>query len=428
MGGKIAVMFPGSGSQYKGMMKKLYDSEKTVKDVFDNADDILGMNLRKTITEGKTVELNRIENALLGVFVSDVAMYRLFEKETGYSADYYMGHSLGEYAALVATGILSFDDALRAVDLRSRIAIEVQKNTDGGMTICKRIDPKKVKSICQKYSEENKFSVSIGCYNAPDQVTIVGYNKELQVVEKEIASVCANANIIHLIVSAPYHSVLMKERAAELESFLNKCTFASVEKSVISNVTARPYTSINEIKNGLTKQIYQPVLWDQSLSFVASQGVESFVEIGPLNVLKNLFIDSEINGKAYAYDELLDREQVKEMLKKENSISDNAYRIIIEECIKHARSLRNYRKAPLEGMETLKENYQLIVSFLRSAEKGEVIPDKQQAAKALDMLTAFFKAKETPMNEREKRMIQIGEISKEQAFCNSWIESEQAID
>ncbi|MBS4932484.1 MAG: acyltransferase domain-containing protein [Clostridiales bacterium] len=424
MNEKITVMFPGSGSQYKGMMKKLYDTENCVKEVFDQADEILKMNLGKTITEGSIIKLNKLENMLPGIFVSNVAMYHLFQQETGCKPDCFMGHSLGEYAALVAADIFSFEEALQAVWLRSCIAKEVQEKTDGGMTVCKGIEPCRVEEICKQLRDEEGFCVSIGCYNTKNQVSIVGKDEERQVAERAIRKIYQNAQIISLIGSAPYHSVLMKEKAEELKELLKSCHFAPIKNTVISNVTARPYETAEEIVKGLTKQLYQPVLWEKSLAYVSSLGVTKYLEIGPLNVLKNIFLDSGVVGKAFTYDELLDRDYLKGMFTKEEEPIAHSYQKVVAGCVSHARSLRNYRKVAFAGMELVKKQYQDTVEILKQSEQGLLAVEEEQVREALKMLVAMFQAKDTPMEERNERLIQIGEKSGETELCMEWMEME----
>lgn len=424
MNEKIAVMFPGSGSQYKGMMKQFYDTENCVKEVFDQSDEILKMDLRKTITEGSIIKLNKIENMLPGIFVSNVAMYRLFQQETGCKPDYFMGHSLGEYAALVAAEILPFEEVLQAVWLRSCIAKELQEKTDGGMTICKGIEPCKVEVICKQLRDEEGFSVSIGCYNTKNQVSIVGKDEERQVAERAIRKIYQDAQIISLIGSAPYHSVLMKEKAGELNELLKGCHFNSIKNTVISNVTARPYETVEEIVEGLTKQLYQPVQWEQTLAYVSSFGVTKYLEMGPLNVLKNIFLDSGVAGKAFTYDELLDRDTLKSMFAKEEKPTAHSYQKVVAGCLSHARSLRNYRKVAFAEVELVKKQYQNTIQILKQSEQGLLKVEEEQAREALKMLATMFQAKDTPMKERNERLIQVGENSGETELCMEWMEME----
>lgn len=424
MNEKIAVMFPGSGSQYKGMMKKLYDTENCVKEVLDQTDEILKMDLRRTITEGSIIKLNRIENMLPGIFASNVAMYRLFQQETGCKPDCFMGHSLGEYAALVAAEILPFNEALQAVWLRSCIAKEVQEKTDGGMTICKGIEPCKVEEICKQLREEESFCVSIGCYNTKNQVSIVGKDNERQVAERAIRKIYPDAQIINLVGSAPYHCVLMKRKTGELKDLLRGFHFNPIRNTVISNVTAKPYKTAEEIVEGLTKQLYQPVLWNHSLEYVSGFGVTKYLEIGPLNVLKNIFLDSGIVGKAFTYDELIDRDYIKSMFTKEEKLTAHSYQKVVAGCVSHARSLRNYRKVAYAGMELVKKQYQDTVQILKQSELGLMAVEEEQAREALKMLATMFQAKDTPLKERKERLIQVGESSGETELCKARMEME----
>ena len=419
---KIAVMFPGSGSQYKGMMKKLYNTEYCVKEVFDQADDILRMDLRKTVTEGSIIELNKIDNMLLGVFVSDVAMYRLFQKEIGYKPDCFMGHSLGEYAALVAAEILPFEEALQLVYLRSEIAKEVQEKTYGGMTICKGVEILKVEELCKQINIEQGFCVSIGCYNTKSQVSIVGKKQERQVVEKAIRKIYHNAHIISLIGSAPYHSILMKDKAKMLREMLICCHYNPIKNIVISNVTAKPYNNAEDVIEGLTKQLYHPVLWEQTLAYGNELNISKYVEIGPLNVLKHIFIDSGVEGEVFTYDELHDRYYLKNLFPKNEELIVNSYQIVIEECISHVRSLRNYQNVACTEIERVKRQYQEMIRIQKQSELGQYIVGEDEAREALKMLYAMFQVRGTPMQERNRRLIQIGNNSGNLELCMEWME------
>lgn len=419
---KIAAMFPGSGSQYKGMMKKLYDSESCVKEVFDQADDILGSYLSKTITEGSIIKLNKIENLLPGIYISNVAMYRLFQKETNCTPDFFLGHSLGEYSALVSAGILSFEEGLRAVILRSRIAIEIQEKTDGGMTILKDIEPSEVKKICEELRIKEGNTVSIGCYNTKNQVSIVGRDEERQKAEKIIRQLHKNAQIINLIGSAPYHSILMKEKAGELNYLLAGCHFGDISRTVISNVTGMPYQSAENIVEGLTNQIFQPVQWEKSLAYVSVQGASLFLEIGPLNVLKNIFLDSGIAGKVYTYDEIADRASVKKYISEVRAKKPRLYGAIVANCLMHASSLRNYRKDNTGNTDKAKELYQDVVLIKQQSDAGAMTIEEEHARLALKMLVALFEMKDTPVKEQKDRIAQIGACTGEIEFCKALIE------
>lgn len=417
---KITVMFPGSGSQYKGMMKKLYDTEKCVKDLFDRADELLGFDLTKNITEGSIIKLNKIENMLPGIFVSNVAMYQLFEKETGLVPDYFMGHSLGEYAALAAAHILPFEEALKVVWLRSCIAKEIREKTDGGMTILKGIETDRVDQICEKFRIEEGSSVSVGCYNTRNQVSIVGRDEERQKIEKLIRNCYPDAQIINLIDSAPYHSILMKEKAEELKTMLEQCHFGFVSDKVVSNISAKPYQNVEEIINGLTRQLYQPVQWEKSLQYTSEQGTAVWVEIGPLNVLKNIFLDSGIAGDVYSYDELIDRDRVKE-LKKDDKTEAHDYQQVLTYCLMHARSLRNYQKVPTAQMEQAKKLYLDVNQIRQQSVEHKTMVGKEQAVMALAMLNTMFEVKDTPAQERWERLTQIGTVTGETELCVEWI-------
>ncbi|MDO8747954.1 MAG: ACP S-malonyltransferase [Candidatus Omnitrophota bacterium] len=289
----VALIFPGQGAQYAGMGKDLYEAFKESKTVFDRADKILGFSLTKLCFEGPQEELTKTINCQPAILTASIAAFEAFK--TAFSSQfsavsYTAGLSLGEYSALVASGALSFEDGLRLVRKRAELMEETAKKHPGKMSAILGLGRKELEEICR-----NAFC-EIANLNCPAQVVISGKVEAVDKAKEEALSKGAK-RALDLEVSGAFHSSLMQEAAAGFAGFLKNFNLGPGSIPVISNVTARPQQNKEEITQNLIKQICSPVLWEDSIKFMAAQGVKTFYEIGPGNVLKGLIrkINPELN-------------------------------------------------------------------------------------------------------------------------------------
>jgi len=289
----VALIFPGQGTQYAGMGKDFYEAFKESKAVFDRADEILGFSLTKLCFEGPIEELTKTINCQPAILTASIAAFEAFK--TAFSSQlaavsYTAGLSLGEYSALVASGALSFEDGLRLVRKRAELMEETAKKHPGKMSAILGLGRKELEEICRDASCE------IANLNCPAQVVISGKAEAVDKAKEEALSKGAK-RALDLEVSGAFHSSLMREAAVNFSEFLKKFNLENSFIPVISNVTARPQQNKEEIAQNLIKQIFSPVLWEDSIRFIAAQGVKTFYEIGPGNVLKGLLrkINPELN-------------------------------------------------------------------------------------------------------------------------------------
>lgn len=282
MKGKIAVVFPGQGSQYPGMGKELADKYPEAKQVFLEADAI--MPLSRLCFQGPEEELRKTVNTQPALLTVNLACFQVL-RSRGIQPDFLVGHSLGEYCALVAAGVLEFTDALKLVMARSRLMEEAVPQGLGGMAAILGLSSEAVTEICREAASESW--VEPANFNCPGQVVIAGYREGVSRA-MELAKNRGARRVIPLNVSGPFHSRLMEPAGKALALELEKVTLERPRLPVISNVTAAEEESPEAIALNLMQQVTKPVRWEESILFLYRQGVRTFIEVGPGKVLTGL--------------------------------------------------------------------------------------------------------------------------------------------
>lgn len=282
--GKLAFVFPGQGSQAVGMGKDLYDLYPEVREVFDTADQLLGLPVSKLCFEGPEEELRLTVNTQPALFTTSVACLRMLEKN-GIRPDVTAGHSIGEYAALVAAGALPFKEGLKLVKRRSELMQEAAARQPGTMAAIIGLDTDAVRAVCEKASSAG--IVDVANYNSPGQVVISGEVKAVEAAS-EYAKAAGAKRVLPLNVSGAFHSRLMAYAVEELGAALKDAQFTDAAVPVMANVTADYVQKADDIRDCLARQMSGSVLWDRSISRMAADGVDVFVEVGPGKVLAGL--------------------------------------------------------------------------------------------------------------------------------------------
>ena len=281
---KHAAIFPGQGSQQVGMGRDLYDNFDAARAAFDEAGEILGFDLKSICFDGPEETLKQTRYTQPAIVTHSVAAWRVISAG-GFTPDFVAGHSVGEYSALVAGGVLSFPDALRLVKVRAEAMQNCGEENPGTMAAIIGMPEEKMDELLEGAGTAGVIAAAN--FNSPGQTVVSG---DIAAVEKaiEIAPGLGAKRAIKLNVSGAFHSPLMEKSVAELSAMFGQVEFKPAAIPVVCNVTARASTDPAEIQGLLEKQLLSPVLWSQSIKFMTAAGVGSFVEVGPGNVLCGL--------------------------------------------------------------------------------------------------------------------------------------------
>ena len=279
-----AYVFPGQGSQFVGMGKNLYESNAAVKDLFNKANAMLGFDIAAIMFSGTDEQLKQTNVTQPAVFLHSVAAYLIIE---GALPDMVAGHSLGEFSALVANKVLSFEDALKLVSIRAKAmqkACELQPST---MAAVLALADEKVEEVCAAVQKETGEIVVPANYNCPGQLVISGSIKGIEIACEQMKAAGAKRALV-LPVGGAFHSPLMLPAKEELANAIEATTFNTPVCPIYQNVVAKAVTDTNEIKRNLIEQLTGAVRWTQTVQAMIADGATQFTEVGPGKVLQGL--------------------------------------------------------------------------------------------------------------------------------------------
>ena len=283
----FSVLFPGQGSQSVGMAKELHDNFDYVKQLFDEAEDTLHVSMRKLIFEGPKELLDQTENTQPAIFLVSYSIFNVIKNETAFDvskANFFAGHSLGEYSALACAGVINFKQTIQLLKIRGNAMQNAVPRNKGGMVAVLGVEIKKIEEIIE--NKNSNYSCFLANDNSDGQVVVSGKIEDIENFIIELKKL--NIKNIKLPVSAPFHCPLMKSATNIMSNELSKINFSAPKNMIVSNVTAEPSNDPEKIRDLLIKQIEKPVRWRESVINMIKQGNKKFIEIGPGKVLSGL--------------------------------------------------------------------------------------------------------------------------------------------
>jgi len=282
---KTVFMFPGQGSQSIGMMQDLLEEYALARDVFARASNAIDIDLAEIAAKGPEEQINSTAITQPIVMTASLAMWQVWNECDGFQPDAVCGHSLGEYTALVVSGVLPLEEAVKLVHLRGQLMQEAVPHGEGAMAALLGLDDQAVIDVCAKATQGEV--VSAANFNAPGQVVISGATEALQRAIT-LAKEAGARRAALLPVSVPCHCSLLQPAGERLAEAIDAITFAEPQIPVIQNVGAKVPGDLAELKKNLLAHLYSPVQWSESIQNLAEQGAELFVECGPGKVLTGL--------------------------------------------------------------------------------------------------------------------------------------------
>ncbi|MCS7257135.1 MAG: ACP S-malonyltransferase [Thermomicrobium sp.] len=303
---RLALIFPGQGSQHVGMGQRVHQLSEAARRVFAQAEEILGMPLRRLCFEGPEEELTDTANAQPAILTVSLAYLeaireRLRELGASLQPTVLAGHSLGEFTALVAANALRFEDALRLVRERGRLMREASVERPGGMAAVLGLEREALEEVCREASELGLVVVAND--NSPGQLVISGEERALQRA-MELAAQRGAKRVVRLGVTVASHSPLMERVAHALAELLARIPLREPEIPIVANVTGKILSTVEEIRRELACQVALPVQWTASVREMRSRGVTTFLEVGPGQVLTGLVKKIQRDVEAYSMKDL----------------------------------------------------------------------------------------------------------------------------
>ena len=276
-----AYIFPGQGSQFTGMCQDLFLKYDTIKPLFTKAEEILEFDISKIMFEGSKEELTQTKVTQPAIFIHSMAILKILGES--FKPDLVAGHSLGEFSALVASGVINYEDGLKLVSIRAKAMQKSCEKTNGTMAAILALDNNIIEQTCK----EIEGIVVAANYNCPGQVVISGELNAVKLACEKLSNAGAR-RALSLPVGGAFHSELMIDAKKELSFAIEKASFNEPICPIYQNVNAKAETSVEKIKENLISQLTSPVKWNQSIDHMIKNGTTQFIEIGPGKVLQGL--------------------------------------------------------------------------------------------------------------------------------------------
>nr|WP_154958160.1 ACP S-malonyltransferase [Paenibacillus xylanexedens] len=390
---RFGFVFPGQGTQYVGMGKKLYEQFEGSREIYEEANDVLGFDIADLCFNGSIGDLSKTENAQLALLTTSVAAYKAYEEVIGWSPLVGAGHSLGEYSALVCAGAIQFSDALMILRHRGQLVEEFMKKGNGAMSVLDGIEKEIVEKLCQNQHGNNRL-VTPACYNSPLQTVVSGEPDAVMLLEQEVEQL--GGTFTPFLVNAPFHSPMMQEVAEHLKLQLSRYSYAPCKWTVLSNVTALPYEEAQVVEL-LTRQMTQPVQWKTIVDRMLDFKIDALIEMGPQAVLTNLAKGYVHGINGYSFGQKDDRDVLISSVEKQKSATS-----FFTKCLTAVVCTPNENWDVEEFKKGVEEPYEKIEQMEKFFEENKIAPDIKQLEEALLTLRSIFQVKKVPLEEQRQ--------------------------
>lgn len=295
----VALLFPGQASQKVGMGKDLVESFDEARAVFEGAAKTLGFDLPRLCFEGPQDELTETRNAQPAILLHSLAVSRVLRARADLRPAFVAGHSLGEFSAAAAAGALADEDALRVVRRRGELMWEAGTRVPGTMAAVMGLTPEHIEEVCARVSAQRQGVVVLANLNSEAQSVISGDVEAVEAAAEPLKEAGAR-RVLPLPVSGAFHSPLMEVVQEDFRAFLEEIPMADPDPAVLTNVAAAPVGEAGALRNGFVEQLVSPVRWHESVARMVAEGIDTFVEVGPGNVLTTLGARSFRNARFLA--------------------------------------------------------------------------------------------------------------------------------
>jgi [acyl-carrier-protein] S-malonyltransferase len=390
----VACLFPGQGSQYVGMGQKLWKEFSIARERFEEAEEVLGWNIRKCCFEGEFSELTQTMNAQPAILILSVISFEIYMQEIGILPQWLAGHSLGEYSALVCSKALTFSDAVSLVRARGMFMQQAAASGVGAMAAVSGIDTASLEILCSQTSIEAE-PVVIACRNTAEQNVVSGSRTAVYRLIAKLEQ--RNVKYSFLQVSGSFHSPLMAKAAIDLEQELKKYTFQAFQIPVISNVTANEYSDSQQVAEVLKQQMTMPVRWHESMELLRRKGVTQTIELGPKTILSQMMKKIAPAVQIFSLESPSDLHQFGSL----HTIAGQNHIEKLERCLTAATITRNrneniteYEREVIPSVTRLKK----MVSFFK---EGPNKPILAHEIEAIELLKLVLLTKKVPEEEQE---------------------------
>ncbi len=393
----IIVMFPGQGSQYVGLGKKWFDQYDSVKACFKQASEITGYPLKELCFEGPLNELTKTNIAQVAVLTTSYAMYEVLQKEKEIPVTFFTGHSLGEITALTAAGAMKFADAVKLVKVRGESMAACAEGLKTGMSAIVKLSVDVIEPLLKEFNEFG-HDVQIANYNSEFQTVLAGKIDELNAFAEIIDT--NGGRVVRMNVGGAFHSSYMQGAVKAYSEEIERIEFKMPQIPVISSVTGKVYSSVEEIKETLSKQLTSPVCWSSVIDECEKREVKMWLEVGPKNVLTKLVRKMVDNSEVLTFEE----------------DSENGYKVIdtviklkmrdpsfIQLCMGVVASTKNRNWDELDYSQGVIQKYKQLQELQGKYEENEITLEKA-SLQALEILKVILNTKKVPVQEQKERI------------------------